>query len=65
MASFSASFSSVPPASPEFLDKGFAFISIGNDLHHVLTQAGAHVRAIEAIKPAKGEPWQRRPSALL
>src|SRR5205814_10413591 len=27
----------------EFLDKGFSFISIGNDLHHVLTQAGAHV----------------------
>src|SRR5246127_1503788 len=23
----------------EFLDKGFTFISIGNDLHHVLTQA--------------------------
>jgi 4-hydroxy-2-oxoheptanedioate aldolase len=49
----------------EFLDKGVAFISIGNDLHHVLTQAGAHVHAIEAIKPAKGEPWQRRPTALL
>ena len=49
----------------EFLDKGFAFISIGNDLHHVLTQAGAHVQAIEAIKPAKGEPWQRRPTSLL
>ena len=49
----------------EFLEKGFPFISIGNDLHHVLTQAGAHVQAIEAIKPAKGEPWARRPSALL
>ena len=49
----------------EFLEKGFPFISIGNDLHHVLTQAGAHVQAIEAIKPAKGEPWQRRPTALL
>ena len=27
----------------EFLEKGFTFISIGNDLHHVLTQAGAYV----------------------
>jgi hypothetical protein len=26
----------------EFLDKGFTFISIGNDLHHVLTQAGTY-----------------------
>jgi hypothetical protein len=23
----------------EFLDKGFSFISVGNDLHHTLTQA--------------------------
>src|SRR6185369_1735103 len=27
----------------EFLEKDFTFISIGNDLHHVLTQAGAYV----------------------
>src|SRR5216117_2625319 len=27
----------------EFLEKGFTFISVGNDLHHVLTQAGAYV----------------------
>jgi 4-hydroxy-2-oxoheptanedioate aldolase len=49
----------------EFLNKGFTFISIGNDLHHVLTQAGAHVHAMEAIKPERGESWKRRPSALL
>ncbi|HEX8916088.1 MAG TPA: aldolase/citrate lyase family protein [Humisphaera sp.] len=49
----------------EFLNKGFSLISIGNDLHHVLTQAGAHVQAIEAIKPERGEAWKRRPSALL
>jgi 4-hydroxy-2-oxoheptanedioate aldolase len=49
----------------EFMNKGFTFISIGNDLHHVLTQAGAHVQAIEAIKPERGAQWKRRPSALL
>ena len=49
----------------EFLNKGFPFVSVGNDLHHVLTQAGAHVQAIEAIKPDRGEGWKRRPSALL
>ena len=49
----------------EFLNKGFTFISIGNDLHHVLTQAGAHVQAIEGIKPERGAQWKRRPSALL
>ena len=49
----------------EFLNKGFTFVSIGNDLHHVLTQAGAHVQALEAIKPERGESWKRRPSALL
>jgi hypothetical protein len=27
----------------EFPDKGFTFIGIGNDLHHILTQATAYV----------------------
>jgi 4-hydroxy-2-oxoheptanedioate aldolase len=49
----------------EFLDKGFSFISIGNDLHHVLTQTGAHVQALESIAKEKGKVWARRPSALL
>ncbi len=49
----------------EFMNKGFTFISIGNDLHHVLTQAGAHVQAIESITPERGAAWKRRPSALL
>ena len=43
----------------EFLDKGFPFISVGNDLHHVLTQAGAHITALETMG------WKRRPTALL
>ena len=49
----------------EFLDKGFPFISIGNDLHHVLTQAGAYVKDVEEISKAKGKNWTRRPTALL
>jgi 4-hydroxy-2-oxoheptanedioate aldolase len=49
----------------EFLEKGFTFISIGNDLHHVLTQAGAYVKDMEAIAAGKGKQWSRRPTALL
>lgn len=49
----------------EFLDKGFTFISIGNDLHHVLTQAGAYIKDMESISQEKGKAWTRRPSALL
>jgi len=49
----------------EFLDKGFPFISIGNDLHHVLTQAGAYVKDVEEISKAKGKNWARRATALL
>ena len=48
----------------EFLDKGFPFISIGNDLHHILTQAGAYVKDVEEIAKAKGKGWPRRPTAL-
>jgi len=48
----------------EFLDKGFSFISIGNDLHHILTQAGAYVKDMETISKEKGKAWTRRPTAL-
>jgi 4-hydroxy-2-oxoheptanedioate aldolase len=48
----------------EFLDKGFTFISIGNDLHHVLTQAGAYVNDVEGIAKSKGKSWTRRTTAL-
>ena len=48
----------------EFLDKGFNFISVGNDLHHILTQAGTYVKEIEAIaKERKG--WARAATALV
>jgi 4-hydroxy-2-oxoheptanedioate aldolase len=48
----------------EFLEKGFTFISVGNDLHHVLTQTGAYVNDLESIAKAKGKSWKRRPTAL-
>ena len=48
----------------EFLDKGFTFISVGNDLHHVLTQAGAYVNDVEGIAKSKGKSWTRRTTAL-
>jgi 4-hydroxy-2-oxoheptanedioate aldolase len=48
----------------EFLDKGFTFISVGNDLHHVLTQTGAYVNDVEKVSTEKGKPWKRRPTAL-
>jgi 4-hydroxy-2-oxoheptanedioate aldolase len=49
----------------EFLEKGFRFISLGNDLHHILTQAGTYVKDVEAIAKDKGNAWERRPSALI
>ena len=48
----------------EFLDKGFPFISVGNDLHHVLTQTAAYVKDVEEIAKAKGKSWTRRVTAL-
>src|SRR4249919_2068237 len=48
----------------EFLEKGFPFQSVGNDLHHVLTQAGAYVNDIEKVSKEKGKPWSRRQTAF-
>jgi 4-hydroxy-2-oxoheptanedioate aldolase len=49
----------------EFLDKGFPLISLGNDLHHVLTQATAYVKDVEAVSKEKGSNWTRRKTALM
>ncbi len=50
----------------EFLDKGFPLISVGNDLHHILTQATAYVKDVETISKDKGSVvWTRRPTALM
>jgi len=48
----------------EFLDKGFTFISVGNDLHHILTQVAAYVGDMEKVSQEKGKPWKRRTTAL-
>src|SRR5882724_4000715 len=44
----------------EFLDKGFPFISLGNDLHHILTQTTAYVKDVEGISKDKSVSWTRR-----
>ena len=49
----------------EFLGKGFSFISVGNDLHHVLTQAGAYVKDVEGLDAKGRTRWARRHSALI
>lgn len=49
----------------EFLEKGFTFISVGNDLHHVLTQATAYVKDMEEIAKGKGKEWVRRATSLM
>jgi len=49
----------------EFLEKDFTLFSLGNDLHHILTQTGAYVKDVEAVSKEKGKPWARRPTALL
>src|SRR5437870_143385 len=50
----------------EFLEKGFPFISLGNDLHHILTQAAAYVKDVESVSKEKGHaPWARRATALM
>jgi len=49
----------------EFLERGFPFISVGNDLHHILTQSGAYVNDMEKVAKEKSKAgWTRRPTAL-
>ena len=49
----------------EFLNKDFSLISVGNDLHHILTQATAYVKDVEGIAKESGKDWSRRPTALM
>jgi 4-hydroxy-2-oxoheptanedioate aldolase len=49
----------------EFLDKDFTFISVGNDLHHILTQSTTYVKDMEGIAKEKGKGWARRDTALM
>jgi 4-hydroxy-2-oxoheptanedioate aldolase len=49
----------------EFLEKGFPLISLGNELHHMLTQASAYVKDVEAVSKTKGKAWTRRDTSLM
>jgi len=49
----------------EFIKKGFVFISIGNDLHLILTQAQTHMKTLKDIAKAENKQWQPRPSVFL
>src|SRR5450432_1852744 len=49
----------------EFLKKDFSLISVGNDLHHILTQATAYVKDVEGIAKETAKTWTRRPTALM
>jgi 4-hydroxy-2-oxoheptanedioate aldolase len=49
----------------EFLNKGFSFISVGNDLHHVLTQASTYVKDIEGIAQSRANRWARAATNLI
>jgi 4-hydroxy-2-oxoheptanedioate aldolase len=49
----------------EFLKKDFTFISLGNDLHHILTQVTAYVKDVESVAKETGKEWVRRPTALM
>lgn len=48
----------------EFYDKGFRFISIGNDLHHILTQTNTHTAKLEEICKEKDNKWNKQPTNL-
>lgn len=41
----------------EFINLGFPFISIGNDLHHVMTQTGSHISKIEEVTKST---WKKK-----
>src|SRR5437763_4930339 len=50
----------------EFLEKGFPFIILGNDLHHMLTTATQFVKDVEGISKEKGSSgWELLPTALM
>jgi len=48
----------------EFMQKGFNFISVGNDLHHILTQTATHVKTCEEVSAKNNKPWKRLPTSM-
>jgi len=49
----------------EFLKKGFTFISVGNDLHHVLTATAGHLAVLANVTKENGKEWTKKSSALI
>jgi len=48
----------------EFMKKGFNFVSVGNDLHSLLTQTAGHVQNLEKISKNAGNSWTRQSTKL-
>jgi len=46
----------------EFIGYGFHFISLGNDLHHILTQTTTHLKKVEEVSKEK---WKILSNALV
>ena len=40
----------------EFINKGFVFISLGNDLHNILTQTQTHIGNTEKAVQVRAVP---------
>ena len=48
----------------EFLKQGFVFQSLGNDLHHILTQTVTHTNNVVEISKKEGKEWKKLPCEL-
>ena len=42
----------------EFLKQGFTLVAIGNDLHHIMTQASSYMKALEAAATGAKKVWK-------
>jgi len=44
----------------EFIKLGFTFFSLGNELHHVMTQSGTYIKNVEEITKGEGKEWTKK-----
>ena len=51
-----------PAKVPAFRAKGFTFVSVGNDLHHVLAQSNSYISQLK--EESKGD-WAPLPSGIV
>ncbi len=47
----------------EFIKKGFVFFSVGNDLHHIMTQADAHLKKVKSLDLSASSSSSSAPKA--